>query len=91
MLIVQLPTLWFAPNGVRYRPNPNGTEVPDEFENLLPSRAEIVGRRADVEPPKRQRKRTAAERRATAHKPAEGEPTTLSEMGKKAPVGPMEK
>ena len=81
MLIVSLRSVFFAPGGVRYRPDPDGTRVPDVLEKVLPTSAQIIRREDNPAPPEPRHRRKVG----GARPPVD----TLSEMTKVDPIDPI--
>ena len=84
MLIVSFRTVFFAPGGVRYRPDPDGTRVPDVLEKVLPSSAQIIRREDNPAPPEPRHRRKVG-KVGDARPPVD----VLSEMAKVDPIDPI--
>lgn len=49
-MLVRFKRTWFAPGGVRIRPDKAGVEVSDEWAKFLPKDAEILNSASKEEP-----------------------------------------
>lgn len=65
---VNLKRNWFGPNQMRFRVRNNPHEMPDDWEKLLPSDAQVVG----ADPPEEEPKASKAK------KPAPDAPDALT-------------
>lgn len=81
----------FVAKGVRYRAHPEGTVIPDELKDILPSSAQIMKEYEDEAPPPPRFRRKVQATGAAPVKPkpkasSKDEAETLSQLGDKGPA-----